>query len=128
MEQYQPELGQALFGQPSKEYECPRWMIAYLDAISHELDRVMWNIHQKTYESPFSNTGQRFKNDVFEVQAYSWDEDEEQSYNFKWREVEISWYKHSHRGTSINMHVAPFRGIQMLNECLASIQAMDKQP
>lgn len=125
-ERYTPELGQALFGQPTKEYGCPDWIIACLDLIEHELGRVMWNINQEVYGSPFTNTGQQFKNDVFEVQAYLWDKEDEQPYNFKWNEVEISWYKHSHRGTSINMQVDPQRGIEMLNECLASIRAMDK--
>ena len=44
----------------------------------------MWNINQKEYDSPFENTANKFKNDVFEVQAYSWNEDNPTSYNFKY--------------------------------------------
>lgn len=124
--QYEPELGQMAFGQPWKQYECPEWIIAFLDRIRRELDRVMWNNNQEAYASPFDNSGNSFKNDVFEVSAYSWG-DEEQPYNFKWKDVEISWYKHSWRGTTINQDLEPQRGIEMLNECLASIETMEKR-
>jgi len=122
-----PEIGQILFGQPWKEFECPEWVIAFLDRIRRELDRVMWNINQEEYASPFDNTGNQFKNEVFEVCAYSWNTDQVQSYNFKWKDVEISWYKHSWRGTTINQELEPTKGIEMLNECIASIEVMDRE-
>lgn len=124
MTKYSPEVGQALFGQPWQPLECPVWVIAFLDKISSELDRVMWNKNQEEYNSPFSNGGNSFKNDVFEVNAYSWG-DEIQPYNFKWKDVEISWYKHSWRGTTINHELDPHKGIEMMNECIASIEEMD---
>lgn len=127
MTEYTKELGQAMFGQPSKQYACPEWVEAYLGYIRSEMDRVMWNIHQKEYISPFGNTGESFKNKVFKVQAYSWDEEKEQKYNFKWKDVEISWYKYCGRGMSINQKLTHTQGEKMLNECLASIRAMDKQ-
>ena len=67
MANYEPELGQAVFGQPYKQYECPEWLIAYLDYIEKELDRVYWNINQNSIESPFRNTGGKFKNGVMET-------------------------------------------------------------
>lgn len=119
---YEPELGQAVFGQPFKEYGVPNAMDAFLESIRADLDNVMWNKHQKEYDSPFGNTGNSFKNDVFEVQAYSWDEDTEQPYNFKWKDLEISWYKYLGRGMSMNQEFNLVKATQMLEECLASIR------
>ena len=126
MPNYVPELGQAMFGQPTKQYDCPEWVEAYLILISQELDRVMWNVSQEEYNSPFSNTGNKFKNKTFEVEAYSWNDEIPQPYNFKWKDVEISWYKYMGRGMSINQKLTHKKGEQMLNKCLESIRAMDK--
>jgi hypothetical protein len=128
MKEFTPELGQFVFGQPSKQYECPEYLTALLRGIDSELDRVMWNNHQTEYSSPFSNTGNGFKNDTFEVQAYSWSDEEEQPYNFKWRDFEISWYKYCGRGMSINREIMPVEAVQMYDDCIASIQAMEKRP
>lgn len=122
---YMPELGQAMFGQPTQQYECPEWLEAYLWHIDKEIDRVMWNINQEEWDSPFANTGNSYKNDVFEVEAYSWDDSEDQSYNFKWHDIEISWYKYCGRGMSVNKKVTFKEGHQMLNECLKSIRKLD---
>ena len=53
---------------------CPNWITALLGAIDYELTRIMWNINQKDFASPFGNTGNKFKNDTFEVIAYDWNE------------------------------------------------------
>ena len=127
MANYEPGLGQAIFGQPWKQYECPEWLIAILDYIEAELIRVYCNINQKEINNPFRNTGGKFKNNVMEVEAYSWDDEKEQKYNFKWREIEISWYKWSGRGTSINKEVTPEEGIEMLNDCLKELRKWEKE-
>jgi hypothetical protein len=82
MKEYEPELGQAVFGQPWKQYGASHLVIAALDLINRELCRIQWNIHQKEYDSPFHNTGNQFECDTFEVNAYDWGDDE-QPYNFK---------------------------------------------
>jgi len=115
---YTPELGQAIFGQPYKEYAVPDIWEAALAFLSHELDRVMWNIHQKQYVGPFGNSGDAFRCGVFEVEAYSWDDEYDQPWNFKWRDVEISWYKYLGRGMSANQELTPERAADMLTECL----------
>ena len=125
MSKYEPELGQAVFGQPPQEYDCPEWIEALLWYIDKELDRVMWNVNQEEYASPFANTGNSYKNDTFEVHAYSWD-DEEQPYNFKYEDIEISWYKYLGRGMSINKITSEGRMIRMLEDCLESIRKEDK--
>ena len=45
-------------------------------------------IHQKELDNPFENTGNKWKCDVFEVQAYDWNEKNEQPYNFKFIIIE----------------------------------------
>ena len=121
------ELGNLLFNENKvQEYECPYWIGALLEVINAQLCRVMWNIEQEEYSSPFSNTGNKFKNDVFEVEAYAWGDEANQQYNFKWKDVEISWYKYLGRDTTINGIYKDKYIIQMFNECIESIFKMEE--
>lgn len=117
---FEPELGQMIFGQPHKEHEASNLVDAALCRIRDELRRVMWNIHQREYDSPFANSGNGFKCETFEVQAYSWGDDE-QPFNFKWRGVEISWYKYLGRGMSANQELPAALVSDMLDDCLAAV-------
>ena len=120
------ELGNIMFNtNKNQQYDCPRWVVALLNELDDQLDRVMWNIHQEEYHSPFENTANSFKNDVFEVQAYSWDDEVHQPYNFKCDDIEISWYKYLGRDTTINNEYEPQVIIDMFNKCLQSILDMD---
>lgn len=120
------ELGNLMFNtNKNQQYECPRWIVALLNELDNQLDRVMWNNTQKEYHSPFENTANSFKNDVFEVQAYDWNDDVEQPYNFKCGNIEISWYKYLGRDTTINGEYEPQVIIDMFNKCLKSILDMD---
>ena len=125
MDKYEPEIGQAVFGQPHQEFAGGDLLEAALRAIESELCRVQWNLHQVDYASPFGNTGSRYANDVFQVEAYSWNDEVEQPWNFKWRDIEVSWYKHCGRGLSVNRRVSPDEVAEMLTLCLASIRAED---
>lgn len=120
------ELGNIMFNtNKNQQYDCPRWVVALLNELDDQLDRVMWNIHQEEYHSPFENTANSFKNDIFEVQAYSWDDEVHQPYNFKCDDIEISWYKYLGRDTTINGEYEPQKIIDMFNKCLNSILDMD---
>ena len=123
---YEPELGQMIFGQPSQVYDCPEYIEALLRGISSELERVMWNNNQEEYSSPMDNTGQQFKNDTFEANAYSWNDEVEQPYNFKYKDIEISWYKYLGRGMSINKPITKKQAVKMFDDCIASIRKMEK--
>jgi hypothetical protein len=127
MKNYEPELGQAAFGQPTQQFECPEYIEALLKHLADELGRVVWNNTQKEYPSPFENTGNKFKSRTFKVEAYSWDEDAHQQYNFKWKDVEISWYKYLGRGMSINKELTPGEAVEMFDDCLASIRKMEEK-
>lgn len=106
--------------------DLPNYVQAAFRLIDEELYRVMWNINQEEFESPFDNTGNSFKNDVFEVEAYSWDDEYDQKYNFKWRDYEVRWYKHSRRDPQENREISPEECSKMLEECLKSIREMDR--
>lgn len=102
---------------------CPQYIIALLRDLSSELERVQWNVNQKEYDSPFYNTGNSFKTDVFEVRAYYWGEDEAEmdKPNFKCGDVEISWYKHLGRGDTINKRISRRKMEKIYLKCLISI-------
>ena len=56
------ELGNLAFNHnDNQEFDCPDYVVALLDYLDKELSRVMWNINQKEYDSPFENTANRFK-------------------------------------------------------------------
>lgn len=123
-DRYTPELGQMAFGQPFKEYACPAYLEAALEMIRNEVGRVEWNRQQKEFD-PFGNTGAKYKTDLYEVEAYCWDDEIEQPWNFKWRDLEVSWYKYLHRGMSMNRETTPDECSVMLDECLAATKAND---
>lgn len=119
MKEYEPEIGQACFGQPSQPLECP----TYVEVALEYLANFFYNKDIST-ENPFRNTGWQWSNKVFEVNAYNWDEDKIQPYNFKYKDIEISWYKYLGRGMSINREVTEIECWKMLKDCVESILDM----
>jgi len=113
---YEPELGQMLFGQPTQEYKVEQYLEDALRAIKYAFDVLYLD-----EDNPFGNVGTSFKNGVFEVEAYSWDENYDQPYNFKWNDVEVSWYKYFARGISVNRQVTAEEARLLLIECLKSL-------
>lgn len=123
---YQPELGQAVFGQPHKAYKVPNYLEASLGLIREELARVTWNVTQRDdLGDPFGNEATQRDLGVFQVESYSWDDDLEQEYNFKYRDLEISWYKYFGRGMSMNRKFTPDQTAIMLDDCLTAIKNRD---
>lgn len=106
-------------------YTCPSYIQALLRELRRQLQGVMSYKEHKEYDNPFDNTGNTFKNDVFEVQAYNWNDDIHQSYNFKWNDIEISWYKYLGRDTTINREITEKEAREMYDACLQSIWAME---
>lgn len=102
--------------------------MAVLGEISQEMNRIFWNLfQQEDFNSPFINSGGKFKCDTFEVEAYSWT-DENQEYNFKWKDVKISWYKHYRRGLEIPPDLTLEKLNEMLEDCIrALIEIEDKE-
>jgi len=122
------ELGNLMFNTNKNQvYNCPDYVVALLSDINRKLKIVAWNVDHKDFDSPFENTGNRWANDVFEVQAYSWNDDEEQQYNFKCGDIEISWYKYLGRDTTINNEYSEKEIIKMYNKCMKSLNKIDKE-
>jgi len=127
---YEPELGQAVFGQPYKQFGVSAQLESAMVAIETRLMLKMGLI-DKNFESPFRNTGSKFYCDTFLVEAYSWNDEYDQEWNFKWRDLEVSWYKHLGRGMSANRKVSDKEITEMLDECYDAIrryEAHDDQP
>ena len=121
------ELGDLVFNtNKQQQYNCPEWVVALLRDIERTLCIVKYNLHQVEYDSPFGNTGNVFYNNVFEVQAYNWNDEIEQKYNFKCDDIEISWYKYLGRDTTINAEYTEKEIINMYNKCIESLRKMDK--
>ena len=120
------ELGNIMFNTNKNQIlNCPRWVVALLENINNKLKIVAWNTDHKEFDSPFENTGNRWSNDVFEVQAYSWDDEISQPYNFKCGEIEISWYKYLGRDTTINAEYTEKELIDMYNKCIESLDRLN---
>lgn len=111
---FEPELGQMAFGQPWKSNELPySWEYA-LQLLGLMID----DCHGA---NPGSNSGAEFECPAFSMYAYDWGDDD-QPYNFKWREAEASWYKWLGRGSSCNDALLDASLEEMLMECIPSIK------
>ena len=106
----------------NKIFPCPDWIIALLKDIDNRLQIAYWNKNQEEMLSPFGNTGNSYKGSNFEVQAYNWNEETEQPYNFKYKDIEISWYKYLGRGTTINGQYPPDKIIEMYNDIISEFR------
>lgn len=117
------ELGNLMFNtNQNQQYSCPHYVIALLNEIDNQLSRVMRNKNHELYDSPFDNSGNKFFNKVFQVQAYDWNEDIEQQFNFKYKDIKISWYKYLGRDTTINKEITPEEAVYMFNDCINSLK------
>lgn len=107
------------------EYE--NIVVAAMDRIRRELDRVYWNRNNKEMSSPFENTGNSYSNDTFVVRAYQWDENVLP--NFDSEKLKVFWYKHSSRGVyalvPANMNVLEAVN-EMLNTAMDSLRKEDR--
>lgn len=125
------ELGNLMFNtNENQEYPCEDYIVDLLRGIERVLEIMMWNKGEKDYASPFGNTGNSFKNDTFEVQAYSWNDEEVQEYNFLYKvdrtksnlqDIKISWYKYLGRDTTINQKLDPNIIVDMHKNCINSL-------
>lgn len=115
---YESELKQIMTtngeGYPTSSYlDNSLWMIKEaVDGLPEFVDIGL---------NPFENSGVKFKNDVFEIEAYSWDESYDQPYNFKFRDIEVSWYKYLGRGMRVNRDVSALECAEMAAKCINSL-------
>jgi len=122
--QYEPELGQAVFGQPSQEFAVSELLEAALGHIREELNRVLWNRLQQDCRSPFDNSSARFETEGLSIHAYDWGDDD-QPWNLKCGDIEISWYKYIGRGMSVNRAMTPDDIDRFLEKAISIVRACD---
>ena len=131
MSAYEPELGQALFGQPHQEFDVPEMLTAALDYLGNEIVCVVCNRTQNRFDNPRHNSGTAFRCAAFGMWAYQWgfddDEDRAQPCNFHHPKsgLKVSWYKYGGRGESANMVATPALISDMLVDCLSAVRAFD---
>lgn len=112
----EPEIGQACFGQPWQPQECPEDVLGALRALSEA-----WEL-ARDGDNPFCNTSAMFDGKTFQAHAYSWSDDE-QPFNFAWRDLRVSWYKYLGRGMSSSRDVDRAEALEMLRECMGELLA-----
>jgi hypothetical protein len=122
---YQPEVGQMCYGQPWQRFDAPPMLEAALQWIKCSLDTVLWNRLQRQTRSPFDNSGATFDTEGLSIHAYSWDDDKEQPWNLKCGDVEVSWYKHSWRGVSVNRELSNDEIAEFLDRALSIVRKCD---
>ena len=132
------ELGNIMFNPNSvQRYKCPKYLITLLEGIEKELNRVMHNTTHKEWDSPFDNTGNSFElPGVFKVEAYNWNDDVCQDYNFIYyvdkskanmSDLEISWYKYLGRDTTMNQEIDPNVMVDIYDDIIEKLRKYEKQ-
>lgn len=100
---------------------------AALSYLEYQMELVYQNEAQEEYISPFGNNGTSFVCPVFEVHSYDWGWDDSepgtpQPVNFKWGDVEITWYKYMGRGMrSVKATIDAEVIMEMLYDCVSYI-------
>src|SRR5690242_17897709 len=116
------ELGQMVFGNPTGEHSCPHWVDALVFEILSEIERVFWNKNQRVwnrYEDP--------QIPGIEYRPYYWGDDdaEAEKPNLKHGNVEVRWYKHPGRSSTLNVEAKHDVIIRWFESAIATIQACE---
>ena len=89
--------------------------------IALEAIKDKWDCLMSSRPSPFENNSSSFSCDIFSVQAYSWN-DGDQAYNFKWRDIEVHWYKYFGRAMWVSRSVLPEEAVSLSAECIRVLE------
>ncbi len=131
------ELGNIAFNNNvNQQLNCPEYIVALLRDVDRQLKRIMWNIKQEEYESPFDNTANSFQLGNFEIQAFNWNDDVSQEYNFIYKvdktkanmpDLKISWYKYLGRDTTINQKLDENVMVDIYNDIMNQLYEFEKE-
>lgn len=132
------ELGNIMFNPNStQKYKCPEYIISLLISIDMEIKRIMHNTNHKDWDSPFDNTANSFElPGVFKVEAYNWNDDIAQEYNFIYYvdktkanmdDLKISWYKYLGRDTTMNQEIDPNVMVNIFDDIIAKLRNYEKE-
>lgn len=117
------ELGQLAFGNPVSEYKCPEFVDALLSYIFEEIERVYWNKNQKSWDQLGDPGIPGIK-----YREYYWGTNKKEAIkpNFEYDKIEVRWYKHSQRGTTLNVSMTEKQWVKWFDNCLDVIRKQDK--
>jgi len=123
MSEYEPELGQFAFGNPTGRYNCPEWVEALFFYIKEEMERVYWNVKQEQWDG---NADPGIP--LIEWRPYYWgdDETEAEKPNFRFSTVEFRWYKNPGRGMSLNCELSHDEWIEWFELVLEHLRKYEK--
>lgn len=118
------EIGQLAFGNPWGDHACPQWCAALVRDILREIGRVFWNRNQREWDLI-----QDPAIPGIEFRPYYWGDDETEASrpNFKHKDVEVRWYKHPMRGSSLNVAPDPATMIPWFESAIAAVRAADRR-
>lgn len=121
----QLELGQMAFGNPWGDYPCPHWVDALVRELLREIERVFWNRNQRKWDQSEDPCIPGI-----EFRPYYWGDDESEAAkpNLKHGDVEVRWYKHPMRGSSLNVEPTPEAMIAWFESAANAIRAADGLP
>ena len=125
MGEYEPELGQAMFGNATGQYEVPDYVDALILYLVQEWERIHWNTQQEEFDH---YTNHALGNLVW--RPYWWGKDDAPEVvlpNLEFNDVEIRWYKHIGRGMSVNVKWYPNEWVDWFDDCLAHIRSRDSK-
>ena len=119
------ELGQLVLGNPWGDHACPNWCDALIREILRAIGIVFWNKHQRTWdllEDPCIPG--------IAYHPYYWGDEpsEKQKPNLACAgagAVEVRWYKHVLRSSSLNVEAKPDVIIPWFNSVLTVISRAD---
>lgn len=103
------------------DLKCSDTVIIAIEALANQ-----WDVVHENKDNPFRNTGgaNRWNFGAFVVRGYDWS-DEGTPYNFRWRDVKVSWYKSAGRSMRISREMGEQEIQEMLRE---STQALSAPP
>jgi hypothetical protein len=119
---YEPEIGQACFGNAYGEFDAGDLGDACVTLILYEIERVFWNTRQKQWDR-FDDPGI----EGIEYHSYYWGDDEEEAAkpNLAGFGLEVRWYKHPGRGMTTNIEIEANGWSDWLDAMLTAIRAAD---
>lgn len=73
-------------------------------------------------DNPCDNSASHFENSTFIMKGYSWDDEDDNDFNFKYNDFEVVWYKYIGRGTYQNQEISFAEWDEMFQKCLNSLK------
>lgn len=103
--------------------ECPHFVTVGLDLIGEMISDGEYST------DPTSNVGAEYVNNVFQMRSYCWCDGDREGHengcppNFEHGDFAVSWYKHSHRGSSCSRIISRGEWWAIVRECVDSVLA-----